>query len=103
MGVVVPTRNGGARFRACLSALFRQRPAPSAVVVVDSGSDDGTPEAARQAGAQVLEIASKDFDHGRTRSLGAQQLAEADVLIFLVQDAVPLGTDCLATLAAFAC
>ncbi|MHC5209699.1 MAG: glycosyltransferase family 2 protein [Planctomycetota bacterium] len=99
---MVPTRNGGARFRDCLSALFRQRPAPEAVVVVDSGSEDGTADAARRAGARVVDIAPEDFDHGGTRRLGAAQLPDVDVLVFLVQDAVLQGSDCLATLTAAA-
>lgn len=99
--MVVPTRNGGARFRDCLSALSRQRPAP-AVVVVDSGSDDGTPQAARAAGARVIGIAPEDFDHGRTRTLAAAELPDVDVLVFLVQDAVPRDIHCLATLTAAA-
>jgi len=68
IGVVVPTRNGGARFVRCLDGLLRQRPAADAVVVIDSGSSDGTAAAARRAGARVLAIAPEDFDHGETRN-----------------------------------
>lgn len=98
---MVPTLDGGPRWRACLAALARQRPRPE-LVVVDSGSGDGTPEAAAAAGARVLRIRREDFDHGETRNLGARELPRCDVLVFLVQDAVPQGNDCLATLAAAA-
>jgi len=98
----MPTLNGGARFRACLAALAAQVPAPAAVVVIDSGSTDGTPDAARRAGARVLEIPPAEFDHGETRNRGAAALPDVDVLVFLVQDAVPVGERCLATLAAAA-
>jgi rhamnosyltransferase len=102
IGVVVPTRNGGARFVRCLDGLARQRPAADAVVVIDSGSSDGTAEAARRAGARVLAIAPEEFDHGETRNRAAAELPRADVLVFLVQDAVPVGDGCLAALAAAA-
>ena len=102
IGVVVPTRNGGARFARCLDGLLRQRPAADALVVIDSGSSDGTVQAARRAGARVLAIAPEDFDHGETRNRAAAELPDADVLVFLVQDAVPLGEGCLAALAAAA-
>jgi rhamnosyltransferase len=72
------------------------------VVVVDSGSDDGTPDAARRAGARVLGIAPEAFDHGRTRNVGAAQLPDVDVLVFLVQDSVLQGEGCLAALGAAA-
>jgi len=98
---VVPTLDGGPRWRACLAALGDQRPRP-ALVVVDSGSSDGTPEAAEAAGARVLRIRREDFDHGETRNLGARELPGCDVLVFLVQDAVPQAPDCLARLAAAA-
>ena len=102
IGVVVPTRNGGARFVRCLDGLARQRPAADAVVVIDSGSSDGSAEAARRAGARVLAVAPEDFDHGETRNRAAAELSRADVLVFLVQDAVPQGEGCLAALAAAA-
>jgi len=97
---VVPTRDGGTRFRACLAALAAQRPTPDAVVVIDSGSTDGSVEAARGAGARVEQIAPEDFDHGGTRNAAAAALPDGlDTIVFLVQDAVPRGEGCLAALA----
>lgn len=99
----MPTLDGGPRFRECLAALGRQRPALDALVVIDSGSTDGTPEAAEQAGATVLRIAPERFDHGATRNQGAAALpAGLEAVVFLVQDAVPLGDDGLERLAAAA-
>lgn len=98
-GVVIPTLSGGARFVACLDALLRQDPTPAAIVVVDSGSQDGTVEAARERGVQVLSIPQESFRHGPTRNLGYEALPEVEVVVFLVQDAVPVGSDFLARLA----
>jgi rhamnosyltransferase len=37
---------------------------------------------------EVIHIAKKDFDHGGTRQFGAEY-SDADVMIFMTQDAVP--------------
>jgi rhamnosyltransferase len=95
---VVPTLDGGERWLRCLEALAAQRPRP-ALVVVDSDSADGTRAAAERAGATVLRIVREEFDHGETRNRGAAALPPCDVIVFLVQDAVPRGAECLATLA----
>ena len=51
------------------------------LLVIDSGSSDGSPEIARAAGAEVLEIPPEDFGHGRTRNLGAERTTRrADLL-----------------------
>lgn len=86
--IIVPTRNGGALFRRQLAALRALAPAPAAILVIDSESDDGTPEAAAAAGAEVQRIARKDFDHGATRQLGAERAA-TPLVAFLTQDAIP--------------
>lgn len=87
ISVVIPVKNGGADLVRCLEAIWRQEVDDELeVVVVDSGSSDGSPEAARGLGARVHEISPAEFGHGRTRNLGAE-LARGDVLVFTSQDA----------------
>lgn len=95
----MPTRDGGSRFRRCLQALATQEPPIDALVVVDSGSRDGTADAARAAGATLLDPGPGGYDHGLTRNRGAAALPELQVVVFLVQDAVPQGPACLEVLA----
>ena len=65
VSVVIPTRNGGARFREVLTALDAQEiEGGFELVVVDSSSTDGTAEAAAAAGAVVERISPADFNHG---------------------------------------
>ena len=71
------------------------------VVVVDSGSTDGSPERARAAGAVVHEIPAEAFGHGRTRNLGVE-LARGETVVFTSQDAVADNADWLARLVAAA-
>jgi rhamnosyltransferase len=89
VSVVIPTKNAGVVFGETLAALRRQEPSLE-IVVVDSGSSDGTPDLASKHGARVFSIAPKSFNHGETRNLGIR-LAKGQFCIMLVQDAVPLG------------
>jgi rhamnosyltransferase len=71
----------------CLEAIAAQRIGDEVeVVVVDSGSSDGSAETAHRLGARVHSIAPSEFHHGRTRNLGAE-LARGDTLVFTSQDA----------------
>jgi rhamnosyltransferase len=95
---VIPTWNGGARFREVLEALGSQEFAGGfELLVIDSGSRDGTPEAARAAGARVHAIPQSSFNHGRTRNQ-AIALAHGALVALLTQDALPMGPDYLANL-----
>src|SRR5262249_29991910 len=69
------------------------------VVVVDSGSTDGSIELARDFGALVHEIPPSEFSHGASRNLGAS-LAQGELLVFISQDAYPVDAHWLESLAA---
>ena len=100
ISIVIPVKDGGEDFVRCLRAIERQEvDGDFEVVVVDSGSRDGSVEAARSAGARVTEIDPSEFNHGATRNLGARQSA-GDVLVFISQDAEPVGSDWLELLTA---
>lgn len=98
--VVIPVKDGGRDLVRCLEAITGQQVDQEVeVVVVDSGSTDGSPETARQLGARVHEIPPAEFNHGGTRNLGAR-LAKGDVLVFTTQDAYAENADWLARLVA---
>ncbi|HEX9670283.1 MAG TPA: glycosyltransferase [Thermoanaerobaculia bacterium] len=101
ISVVLLTKDGGARFAEVLDGLFACDGIESAeVLVVDSGSTDGTAErAAAHPGVALHRIPAAEFGHGRTRNLGAR-LARGRRLVFLVQDATPAGPDFLRRLTA---
>lgn len=96
VSVVIPTWNGGALFRELLVALASQD-VEHELVVIDSGSRDGTPEAARAAGARVESIPQREFNHGATRNRGIA-LARGELVCLLTQDALPIGKSYLAAL-----
>lgn len=100
ISVLVPVKDGGADLVRCLEGIARQRVDDEVeVVVVDSGSTDGSAGRARELGARVHEIPAAEFGHGATRNLAAR-LANGDVFVFTTQDAVAADERWLATLVA---
>ena len=87
ISIVIPVKDGGTDLIRCLQAIARQRVDEDVeVIVVDSGSRDGSSERARNWGARVHEIPSHEFHHGKTRNVGAD-VARGDTLVFTSQDA----------------
>lgn len=100
LSVVVPTLNGGRAFvRLAEHLVLMRRRYGIEVLIIDSSSTDGTPEAAERAGHRVHRIPSAEFGHGRTRNLGVA-LTRGDVVSFMTQDVLPCTPDWPARFAA---
>ena len=91
--IVIPTLNGGATWQKTADAISNQTPGPSKTLVIDSASIDETRVIARKLGFEILQIEQSTFDHGRTRQHGVDMLPEAEIVVFLTQDAVLLSAD----------
>ena len=90
VSVVIPTFNAGPGFEELLRKLDAQeRDFELEIIVVDSGSTDGTAELAAGYGAVLHRVPQADFDHGATRDLGIS-LSSGEYVALTVQDAVPL-------------
>ena len=95
--VIVPTLNAAAdwpRFAPPLLASVE----PEQVLIVDSSSTDDTVDLARAAGFRVHIIRRAEFNHGGTRQLAADLPTDADLLVYLTQDAVLASQDEIASL-----
>jgi len=69
---VVIGRNEGARLIACLTSLQGQ---VRRIIYVDSGSSDGSPDKARDLGAEVVDLdMSLPFTAARARNAGLAQI-----------------------------
>jgi len=89
--VIIPTKNAGDQFKKVLDAVLAQEtPWDYEVLVVDSGSSDGTVEYARSRQVCVHQIPAEEFGHGKTRNLGIS-LTSGDFVVMLTHDALPVN------------
>lgn len=89
VSVAIPVLNGARYLEEVLLAVRGQSvQGEIEVVIVDSGSTDGSLEIAHRHAARVHEIPKAEFSHGGTRNL-LMSLAKGDHVAFLTQDATP--------------
>lgn len=94
--VLIPVKNGGLFLGEVLDAILdQQTPWPFEVLIVDSGSTDGSVELARARGVDVHSIPPSEFGHGRTRNALAAR-SKGEFLVYLTQDAKPATNQWLA-------
>jgi len=99
--VVIPVKNAVSIIGRVLTAVQSQRTEwPWDVLVIDSGSNDGTLEVIRGfADVRLVQIPPHEFGHGRTRNLGVE-LSDGDFVAFLTHDAIPANDAWLQNLVA---
>ena len=97
VAIVIPVLNAEGYVPDLFEAFRNQNPSrPNAIILVDSQSTDATvSRAANYENARVIPI--DDFSHGRSRNMGAQ-VSDADIIVFLSQDALPDGESWLSEL-----
>lgn len=84
----IPTLNPGKQVGLLLDSIARQTRQPDHILVIDSQSDDDAMSQFESAGIQVVTIQRADFNHGSTRQLAVTLRPQADIVIFLTQDAI---------------
>lgn len=87
--VIIPTYQAQPHLATLLPALKDQGLDPRSVLVIDSSSRDGTANAFREFGAEVLVIPQSEFNHGGTRRKAVSLCDDSQLLILLTQDAIP--------------
>src|SRR3990167_5765219 len=98
--IIIPTKNAGSRFALVLKRIFASAVSFGyEVIVVDSGSVDGTVRLAGGYPVKRIEIAPSSFSHGGARNIGADN-ARGEILVYVSQDAVPKDELWLANLTA---
>jgi len=86
--LVCPTLNPGGMFNDWLCAYGQQKEKPAAALIIDSTSDDGSVEQAKEFGFSITVIDRKTFNHGATRQKAIDDNEGFDFVIFLTQDAL---------------
>lgn len=87
ISVVIPVRNEAAKLAMCLEGILSQKVPVLEILVIDSGSTDGTQEIVRRyPRTRLIEIPGSTFNHGDTRNLGVRE-ARGDFILFTVGDA----------------
>jgi rhamnosyltransferase len=100
LSIILVTRNGAGTLPQVLAAIASQHTDFAfEIVAVDSGSTDGTVGLLEGSVQRLVRISAPAFNHGLTRNL-AMEHAAGELAVFLVQDAIPVGHDWLARLAA---
>ena len=74
VSVIIPVRNEAKRIRQCIEGILKQTVPVQEIIVIDSGSTDGTLEIlAEFPEVDVVEIDGSTFNHGLTRNLGVER------------------------------
>lgn len=93
--VVIPVKNGYPEIMSCVEGWLNQSIAPKEILIIDSGSTDGTVKYLKSVPkVRIISIDPETFNHGETRNLGVKN-AQADFLLFTVQDARPVDVNVL--------
>lgn len=99
--VIIPTKNPGTIFsKVLLRVLEQQTDFSFDVLVIDSGSTDGTQEYVRaivDPRLRLMEIPSSEFGHGKTRNLGIAS-TQGEFAVLITHDAMPASDGWLASL-----
>jgi glycosyltransferase involved in cell wall biosynthesis len=101
VSVVIPVKNGREFLGEVLSQVLLQKTDFSyEVVVIDSGSTDGSLDIIRSYGeATLIQIPPGTFNHGLTRNFGVEK-SSGEFIAFITQDATPVNDDWLQNLVA---
>jgi len=93
VGVVIPTYRARKELPFVLPFLFAS-PLKPTILIIDSSSTDGTVDYAKEMGCVTLVIPKEEFNHGLTREKARRHI-EAEIAVFLTQDARPLDQSLL--------
>lgn len=89
ISIIIPVKNGAGWLKKTIPAILSQSlTSKSEVIVIDSGSTDGTLSLLAGFPIKVLTIPPSDFNHGAVRNLGVEQ-AKGSYVVMTVQDAEP--------------
>jgi rhamnosyltransferase len=95
ISIVIPVKNGIDTIKECLDGIFSQTLInQTEVIIIDSGSTDGTLDVIKKYEVKLIPIAPQEFNHGETRNLGVTH-ASGKFVLMTVQDAIAIDNQWL--------
>lgn len=99
VALIIPIYNAEQDIPKLLPAIMSQSLQPDHILVIDSSSTDRSRQLLAPFPVKIHTIEKQHFDHGGTRKL-ATQLIDADIYIYLTQDAIPADNNAFKNLLA---
>lgn len=100
LDLIIPTYLPDQKLDLLLERIRKQSVQPNRILLLNttvSGEEDIVTPYIEKYGVEVYQIDQKEFDHGGTRDYGAS-LSDADYLMFMTQDAVPVDSHLISNL-----
>lgn len=93
--IIILTYNAEKYIQRLLDMVSRQNyNSEYEIIVIDSGSVDGTLQILKEYQINPIQIKQEEFGHGKTRNLGAR-IAKGEYIVFLSHDAIPVDENWL--------
>ncbi|WP_121812107.1 glycosyltransferase [Mucilaginibacter kameinonensis] len=93
IALLIPSLNAGEEWINTLDSIHNQSIKINKKLIIDSGSSDKTIFVAEQFGFEIININKSEFNHGKTRQQLVELSDNADICIFLTQDAILASPD----------
>ena len=88
--LIIPTYKPGEKFKKSLKRLAQQTRKPDRIILINTEAQYFDEEMIRPYdNVEVHHIKKENFDHGATRDYGASLAEDADILMFMTDDAIP--------------
>ena len=98
ISIVIPVKNGSQTIVECLEGILSQTLIDQTeIIIIDSGSTDGTLDLILPYNVKLIKIEPKIFNHGTTRNFGVRH-SEGEFVVMTVQDAIATDNNWLETM-----
>ena len=95
VSIIIRTLNEEKYLPACLEAIKSQNfNNEMEIIVVDSGSNDGTLEICADYNVKIIQIKQSEFTYGRALNIGCER-SQSEILVFLSAHCIPNTADWL--------
>lgn len=95
LDLIIPVYKPDKKFHILMERILKQKKVPDHIFLMHTAVEPYTEELREKYGqlsmVTITELSPEEFDHGGTRNRAAA-MSEADCILFMTQDAIPLDT-----------